>query len=160
MSGKPLILIIDDEKDVCALLGNILTSEGYMVLTALDGMSGLKIAEEKKPDIVLLDLKMPKMDGLEVLRCIKRIDKNIVVIIMTGYGTIDTARIAMKLDAFDYITKPFDLNYVKAVVKDGLKLTLSALADQMKEKAILKNFRLQQARFTRLKHCQGIQARS
>ena len=157
MRDKPQVLVIDDEKDICDLIKKVLTQEGWSVLTALDGESGLEIVEEEKPDIVLLDLKMPKMDGVEALRRIRRIDKNIVVIIITGYGTMDTARMAMKLGAFDYITKPFDLNHVLTVIKDGLKLSLRAIADKMKEKEILKSARLLQARLSRLKHCRGTQ---
>lgn len=158
MRDKPQILVIDDEEDVCGLLKKVLTLEGYTVFTALDGVSGIKKVEEKKPDIVLLDLKMPHMDGIEVLRRIKRIDKNIVVVMITAYGTMDTARMAMKLGAFDYITKPFDLRYVKTVIKDGLKVCLWAFADKMKEKGVLKSLRLQRARVTKLKHCRGNQS--
>jgi len=153
MRNKPQILVIDDEKDIRVLFKDILTSEGYIVLTALEGKSGLKIVEEKKPDIVLLDLKMPKMNGIEILRRIKRIDKNIVIIIITGYGTMDTARMSMKLGAYDYITKPFDLNHVKAVIKDGLKSTLQSFVDQMKERKILKDIRSRQTMLARVKRC-------
>lgn len=157
MKNKPQILVIDDEKDVCNIFEKSLIQEGYTVFTALDGLSGLKIVKEKKPDIVLLDLKMPKMDGIEVLRNIKKIDKNIVVIIITGYGTMDSARMAMRLGAFDYITKPIDLEYVNAVIKDGLKLSLRAFGDRMKEKEILKRIRSQKAKLASLKHCPGAQ---
>lgn len=153
MKSKPQILVIDDEKDVCNIFEKSLTQEGYTVFTALDGASGLKIIKEKKPDIVLLDLKMPRMDGIEVLRNIKKIDKNIVVIIITGYGTMDSARMAMRLGAFDYITKPIDLEYVNAVIKDGLKLSLRAFGDRMKDKEILKRIRSQKAKLASLKHC-------
>lgn len=158
MRKKPQILVIDDEKDICNVLKKVLTLDGYTVFTALDGVSGLKIVKEKRPDIILLDLKMPKMDGIEVLRHIKKIDKNIVVVIITGYGTMDTARMAMKLGAFDYITKPIDLEYVKAVIKDGLKLALRAFAHRMKKKEILKRVRSQQADIAKLKHCKETQA--
>ena len=157
MRDKSQILVIDDERGVCALFKRFLTPEGYIVLTALDGMSGLKIVEEKKPDMVLLDLKMPKMDGIEILRRIKKIDKNIVVIIITAYGTMDTARMAMKLGAYDYITKPFHLDHVKAVIKDGLKSTLQAFAERIKEKKILKGIRSQQAMLDKLGHCRETQ---
>lgn len=157
MRDKPQVLVIDDEKDICNLFEEALTPEGYEVFTALDGESGLKIIGEKKPDIVLLDLKLPKMNGIEVLRRIKRIDKNIVVIIITAYGTMDTARMAMKIGSYDYITKPFDLNYVKAVIKDGLKMGFAAFADKMKEKEVLRGLRLQRAQLANLKHCQGTQ---
>ena len=158
MKNKPNILVIDDEKDIGYFFKKALSLEGYTVFTALDGVSGLKIVKEKKPDIVLLDLKMPKMDGIEVLRHIKKIDKNIVVIIITGYGTMDTARMAMKFGAFDYITKPIELKHVKAVIKDGHKLALRAFGDRMKEKRILKSARLQQKELAMLKHCKETQA--
>lgn len=161
MKDKPKILVIDDDKDVGYIFKKALAMEGYSVLTALDGVSGLRIVKEKKPDIVLLDLKMSKMNGIEVLRRIKKIDENIVVIIITGYGTMDTARTAMKFGAFDYITKPIDLEHVNAVIKDGLKLNLQALADRMKEKVILRSIRSNRSRQVRLssfKHCNGNQA--
>ncbi|NQT80380.1 MAG: sigma-54-dependent Fis family transcriptional regulator [Candidatus Aminicenantes bacterium] len=155
MKNEAQILVIDDEKDVCDLFKKALTPEGYLVSTALDGGSGLKVVKEKKPDIVLLDLKMPKMNGIEVLREIKKIDKNIVVIVITGYGTMDTARMAMTFGAFDYITKPVDLEYLKAIIKDGLKLTLRAFGDRMKEKEILKSLRSRQKIFAKIKQCKG-----
>lgn len=161
MRSKPKILVIDDEKDVGNIFKKALALEGYTVLTALDGVNGLRIIKEKKPDIILLDLKLPKMDGIEVLRRIKKIDENIVVVIITGYGTMDTARRAMKFGAFDYITKPIDLEHVNAVIKDGLKMTLHAYADRMKEKEILKSIRSVRSRKESLadsKHCQGNRA--
>jgi two-component system response regulator (stage 0 sporulation protein F) len=158
MKSKPQILVIYDEEDIGYFLKKSLALEGYTVFTALDGASGLKIVEEKRPDIILLDLKMPKMDGIEVLRHIKKIDKNIVVIIITAYGTMDTARMAMKFGAFDYITKPIELKHVKAVIKDGQKLALRAFGDRMKEKTILKSARLQQKKLAMLKHCKKTQA--
>lgn len=158
MRDKPQILVVDDEKDICVFFEKVLIPEGYEVFTALDGESSLRIIEEKRPDIVLLDLKMSKMDGIEVLRRIKRIDKNIIVIIITAYGTMDTARMAMKIGAYDYITKPFDLNYIKTVIKDGLKASLQTFTDKMKEKEVLSSLRLQRARLAKLKHCQATQA--
>lgn len=155
MRNKAQILVIDDEKEVCDLFKKALSPEGYSISTALDGVSGLKIVKEIKPDIVLLDLKMPKMNGIKVLREIKKADKNIVVIVITGYGTMDTARMAMTFGAFDYITKPVDLEYLKAIIKDGLKLTLRAFGDSMKEKEVLKNLRSRQKIFAKMKHCRG-----
>lgn len=153
MKNSARILVIDDEKEVCDIFKKALTQEGYEIFTALDGVSGLEIVKDRKPDIVLLDLKMPKMDGIKVLQQIKKIDKNTVVIIITGYGSMDSARMAMRLGAFDYITKPIDLNYVKAVIKDGLKLTLQAIADEMKEKELTKNVRSIRIKLDGLKHC-------
>jgi len=154
MKTIPQILIIDDEKDIGLYFKKVLAPEGYTVYTALDGVEGLQIVKEKNPDIVLLDLKMPKMDGIEVLQKIKKIDKNLIVIVITAYGTMETARMAMKFGAFDYITKPVDLEYVKAVIRDGLKLTLRAMGDKMKNKKLLKSVQSQQANLGKLKHCQ------
>lgn len=123
MARKIQILVVDDEKGVCDLFKKLLTKEGYDVSTALSGEACLKAMKKKEPDLVLLDLKMPGMDGIEVLRRIKKINNNIVVIIVTAYGGIKSAREAMMLGAYDYITKPFDIDHVKALVKDGLGLT-------------------------------------
>jgi len=158
MRYKPQILVIDDEKDIGNMFKKTLIPEGYTVLTALDGESGVKIVKEKKPDIVLLDLKMPGMDGIEALRYIKKIDKNIVVIIITGYGTVDTARMAVKFGAFDYITKPIDIEYVNTVIKDGLKLALRAFGHRMKEKEISMKIQSQRAKLAKLKHCKETHA--
>ena len=158
MRKETQILVIDDEKDICDLFKKALTDEGYSVFTALDGISGLDIVRKSRPDVVLLDLKMPKMDGIEALQEIKKIDKNIVIIVITGFGTMDTARMAMKFGAFDYITKPLDLEYVKAVIKDGLKLTLRSLVDRMKEKEFLRRTRSKKAKLDNIKHCKNSRA--
>jgi len=153
MRKETQIVVIDDEKDICDLFKKVLTDEGYRVFTALDGESGIITVRTNRPDVVLLDLKLPRMDGIEVLQEIKKIDKNIVVILITGYGNMDTARMAMKFGAFDYITKPIDLEYVKEVIKDGLKLTLRSLVDRMKEKDIFGRIRSKKAKLDNIKHC-------
>lgn len=114
------ILIVDDEKDTGDILAEVLTEEGYQAFSALSGRSALNTVKKKKPDLVLLDIKMPKMDGIEVLEKIKKIDENISVVMITGYGGLKTAREAMRLGAYDYVTKPFDMNFIKAVVRDAL----------------------------------------
>lgn len=114
------ILIVDDEKNTCDILAEFLTEEGYQAFSALRGRSALNIIKKKKPDLVLLDIKMPKMDGIEVLEKIKKIDENISVVMITGYGGLKTAREAMRLGAYDYVTKPFNLDFIKAVVRDAL----------------------------------------
>lgn len=114
------ILIVDDQKDTCDLLMEILADEGYDTFSVLSGRSALNSVKKEKPDLVLLDIKMPRMDGIEALKRIKEIDKNIAVVIITGYGSLDTAREAMRLGAFDYVTKPFDIHLIRAVVSDAL----------------------------------------
>ena len=132
MGKKPRILVIDDEVEICNFLKDVLTTEGYTVFTASDPIKGLRMTEKLKPDLVLLDLKMPEMNGIEVLRRIKKIDGTTAVIIITGFGAMDTARAAMRLGAFDYVTKPFDLAHVKALVKDALAYRISGFVRQLK----------------------------
>lgn len=120
MKNKTKVLVIDDEKKLCDLFEKILTNEGYTVYIALDGEKGLNDAKEKKPDVILLDIKMPKLGGIEVLKRIRETDKEVVVIMITGYGTIDLAKKAMELGAHDFITKPFDFEFVKGLIKESL----------------------------------------
>lgn len=117
------ILVIDDEKDVCDSFQDTLPEEGYGVVTALNGEDALALVKKERPDVVLLDIRMPGLDGIEVLEKIKKIDKNIAVVMITGYGDLKTARKAMRLGAFDYVTKPFNLDFIKAVLRDALSET-------------------------------------
>ena len=114
------ILIVDDEKDLCTILSDSLSRDRYRVVTAFNGKMGLQLVKKEKPDLILLDIKMPGMDGIEVLRKIKKMKKEIVVIMFTAYGTLETARKAMKLGAYDYVTKPVDLFLLKSLVKEVL----------------------------------------
>ena len=114
------ILIVDDEKDFCTVLSDSLSQDRYRVFTAFNGKMALQLAKKEKPDLMLLDIKMPGMDGIEVLRKIKKMKKEIVVIMFTGYGTLETAREAMKLGAYDYVTKPVDLFLLKSLVEEVL----------------------------------------
>ena len=117
---KNTILVVDDEKDICDFFKDFLTEENYRTLTALNGKEGIEITRKEKPDLVLLDIKMPGMDGIAVLERIKKINPEIQVVMITGYGSLKTAREAMKLGAYDYITKPFDLKFIRQVIKDAL----------------------------------------
>ena len=116
------ILIIDDEKHMCWALERAMKQEGYQVITANNGPDGLELLKEELPSLVTLDLKMPGMDGMEVLKCIKEINPKLPVIILTAHGTIDSAIEAMKQGAVDYLTKPFDLDELKIVIKNALLL--------------------------------------
>ena len=117
---KGTILIIDDEKGVGDILKKILSKEGYDVHAVTRGQKGVNLIKERDIHLVILDIKMPEMDGIEVLQKIHDIKKDVVVIMLTAYGTLTTAREAMKFGAYDYITKPFDNEFVKAMVKEGL----------------------------------------
>ena len=102
----PSLLIVDDEPSILQSLGGLLSDEGFAVTTALNGYEALKIIEAESPDLVLLDIWMPGIDGIETLKEIKKDNPFIQVIMITGHGTIETAVRATKLGAFDFIEKP------------------------------------------------------
>ena len=114
---QPAILVVDDERGMCELLKDTLVKEGYDVRVSDNPLKAIEIVKDVNIDIAMLDLVMPEMDGIDVLKEIKEIQPDIVVIIMTAYGTIDTAVEAMKLGAYDYITKPFKMSKIKAIIE-------------------------------------------
>ena len=114
------ILVIDDESDLRAAFRAILTDEGFSVITAADGMEGVQKNKEHNPDVIILDLKMPKMGGLEALREIRKTDKDVRVIILTGYGEAGSIREAANLDVFEYVSKPFRNAMITGCVKEAL----------------------------------------
>lgn len=120
---RPKVLIVDDEITLCNLFKKALTEEGYDVLTAENGEKAIDVVRKDAPELVLLDIRMPGIGGMDVLRHLKAIKSNLIVVMLTGYGTIESARLAMMLGAYDYITKPFNISYLKAIVKDALKST-------------------------------------
>ena len=113
------ILLIDDEASIRRTLKEILEFEKYQVLEAPDGFSAIDIFKKSAIDIVLLDIKMPKMDGLEVLDFLQEINPEIPVIMISGHGNIDTAVEAVKKGAFDYISKPPDLNRLLITLRNA-----------------------------------------
>ena len=131
MRGDPTILVIDDEVEICSFLDDLLTPAGYTVYTAHRPEEGLKKVEQLRPDVVLLDLKLPDMNGVEVLRRIKTFDDTIAVIMMTGFGTMESAMAAMRLGAFDYITKPFDLAHLRSLINDALTQRTGRFLDDL-----------------------------
>ncbi len=114
------ILIIDDEKAIRKTLTEILSYEGYKIDEACDGEEGLKRFGEKAYDIVLCDIKMPKLDGIEFLEKAKEINADVPVIMISGHGNIDTAVEAVKKGAFDYISKPPDLNRLLITLRNAV----------------------------------------
>lgn len=121
MSGKAKILVTDDEKSIRNALREILEYEGYTVLEAENGETALKIIESKAIDMVMLDIKMKGMDGLEVLSEIKKKEKDLPVIMISGHGTIKIAVEATKNGAYDFLEKPPDLNRLLISIRNALK---------------------------------------
>ncbi len=116
------ILIVDDEKDIQWMLFNFLREEKYEPITAINAEEAFKAVKKVSPDLMLLDLKLPDMDGVEVLNRVKEINKNLPVIIITAYGDIGSAVRAMKSGAVDYITKPFDNDDLIQLIKKTLQV--------------------------------------
>lgn len=123
------ILVVDDEKDIRDGSERILSRVGFQVMTASRGDEALDMLKKEKPSIVFLDLKMPGMGGMEVLERIREIDETILVIIITGFATVETATKAMKQGAYDFIPKPFEPDQMRIVVNrawEKIRLTREA----------------------------------
>ena len=110
------VLVVDDEPAVCNMLKKFLNKKGYKAITALSGEEGIKKVKQEKPHIVLLDIKMPGIDGIETLKRIREIDKKVGVVMITVIKEDATGRKCMELGAYDYITKPFGLDYLESVL--------------------------------------------
>ncbi|HEX7786466.1 MAG TPA: sigma-54 dependent transcriptional regulator [Methylomirabilota bacterium] len=115
------ILVVDDEAEIRSLLGAILQSKGYEVTTAEDGAAALQQVPRERPDVILLDLSMPRLGGLDALPEIKRLDPDVPVVICTAHADLATAVRAMKLGAYDYLTKPFDVELLALTVSRAVE---------------------------------------
>jgi len=123
MLGKARILVADDELSLRLVLQTALNKVGFQVQTAANGKEALRLAQEKDYDVVLLDIRMPEMDGLQAFHEINKIKADLPVILMTAYGSAEIAVEAMKRGAFDYIQKPFNLDEVKIIVNRAIDMT-------------------------------------
>ena len=117
------ILIIDDERGIRNTLREILADEGHEVEVAENGKQGLEMAQGKAYDLIFSDIKMPELDGLEVLKALKEGDEAIEtpVVMITGHGDVETAVQALKLGAYDFLLKPLDLNRILITTKNALE---------------------------------------
>jgi DNA-binding NtrC family response regulator len=115
------ILVVEDKESMAQMLKDALESEGYEVISAKTGTEGLKYLRESGIDLVLTDLKLPEKDGIEILRTSKEENQLIPVIVMTAFGSVETAVQAMKEGAFDFITKPFDIDHLLMLIKRALE---------------------------------------
>lgn len=113
------ILVIDDERSIRNSMKDILAFEGHEVVLAENGMEGLVAVKSEKPEVIFCDIKMPKMEGIEVLERVKEFTSEIPVIMISGHGTIDTAIEAIKKGAYDFIEKPLDLNRILITIKNA-----------------------------------------
>jgi DNA-binding NtrC family response regulator len=118
---KHKILVVDDELFVRELLEEYFSKLDFEVLVAGSGPAALKLVAENRFKVALIDLKMSDMDGIEVLRRIRDLDENLIVILMTGYPTVESSVEAMRIGAYDYVIKPFRLNELKDIISRAIK---------------------------------------
>ncbi|MGQ9471997.1 MAG: sensor histidine kinase [Candidatus Aminicenantales bacterium] len=121
MEKRPLVLVIDDEESMRDSCAQILRRHGYYVELAADGQTGLERAAAIKPDIALIDLKMPGLSGFDVLDRIKTVDPEIISIVITGYATVESAVEAMKKGAYDFLPKPFTPEELRVIIRRALE---------------------------------------
>jgi two-component system, response regulator, stage 0 sporulation protein F len=114
------ILIVDDQFGIRILLNEVLQQEGYQTFLAANGEQALALQKSESPDLVLLDMKIPGMDGIEILKRMKEEDQGIRVLIMTAYGELDMIQEAMNLGALTHFAKPFDIDDIRKAVKEHL----------------------------------------
>ena len=122
-SSKARILVVDDEELIRDLLRMVLVDEGYTVVTAADGEEAIVRLNTSPFDLVITDLVMPKVNGVEVLRAAKAIDPDYPVMVITGYPSVETVTKLVRLGAGDYLTKPFNLDVVKVTVAKLLEMS-------------------------------------
>ncbi len=137
------ILVIDDDPAVRQVLSETLAKEGHQVTMVSSGLEGLEAVKDQPVHVVLTDLQMPGIDGLETIDRISKVDAKIIAIVMTGYGTIDCAVRAMKAGAFDFVTKPFEPDTVTVVVKKALEVYKLKQENHLLRKAVRDQYRLE-----------------
>jgi len=115
------VLVIDDDEDICLYLKEFLSREGYKVTTVTKPLDALPEIKEGRHQIVLLDVRMPEVDGVSLLREIRAIDSDVCVIVMTAYPTVESAVDTMKADAFDYLRKPFELDQLRGAIQRAIR---------------------------------------
>ena len=121
-TGPARILVVDDEDIIRVLLTEILTEDGYEIVTAPDGRDAIEILEREQFDLIISDMVMPGMNGIEVLQAAFRIDPHYQIIMITGYPSVETAVRLVNLGAADYITKPFNVDLIRVTVAKVLEM--------------------------------------
>jgi DNA-binding NtrC family response regulator len=115
------VLVIDDDEMVLKALSIYLSGSGFTILTTADGPQGITIYNQEKPDVVILDIGLPSLDGLEVLKQLKRSDPNAKIIICSGYGSATTIDEAMQNGAYAFLNKPFDVEAMIRLIVSALR---------------------------------------
>ena len=140
----PKILIIEGEAAIRRVLVKILSeeSDSYKVSEAEDGLSGMEIIKKEDFDLVICDIKMPKMDGVEVLQATQKIKPEIPLIMISGHGDLETAVNTMRIGAFDYISKPPDLNRLLNTVRNALDRKELVVENKRLKKKVSKNYEM------------------
>lgn len=141
--GQAHIVVVDDDHGVREVLYHLLIQEGYQVTVVPDGPSAIQAVKDTVVQVVIADLRLPGMDGLQVLERVTQLDAKIVGIVMTGYGTIDSAVKAMKAGAFDFITKPFDADAVSIVVNKALEFQRLRQENVLLRKTVRDQYRME-----------------
>ncbi|GAB4282080.1 MAG: sigma-54 dependent transcriptional regulator [Marinilabiliales bacterium] len=136
------ILVIDDERSIRNTLKEILEYEKFEVTLAEDGVEGIKLVEKNDYDVILCDIKMPKMDGLEVLAKIRKEKPEIPVVMISGHGTIETAVEALKSGAYDYIEKPLDLNRILVTIRNAMDKSKLETETKILKKKVSKKYQM------------------
>ena len=114
-NGK--VLVVDDQMGIRILLCEVLQSAGYDTLEAPNGQVAIELSQNKQPDVILLDMKMPGMDGMQILKAIRAAGSSAKIIMMTAYGELDLIREAMELGASSFLTKPFDIEAIREAIE-------------------------------------------
>jgi len=140
MSDRKTVLLIDDDDSLRRVIEYNLREEGYDVVTAAAGAEGLQLFQSRPIDLVLTDVRMPEMDGVDVLARLKAIQSDLPVVMLTAHGTITSAVEAMKLGAFDYLTKPFERERLMAVVRKALDMAALASENRQLRQVIAERF--------------------
>ena len=140
----PKILIVEDEAAIRRVLVKILTEESdtYEVMEAEDGLAGIEMIKKDDYDLILCDIKMPKMDGVEVLEAVKKVKPEVPIVMISGHGDLDTAVNTMRLGAFDYISKPPDLNRLLNTVRIALDRKELVVENTRLKKKVSKNYEM------------------
>ncbi len=140
MTEPKTVLVVDDDESLRRIVEYNLSEEGYRVLVAPDGAAGLRAFQEASVDLVVTDVRMPDMDGVELLTRIKTMQPEVPVIMLTAHGTINSAVEAMKVGAFDYLTKPFNRDQLKAAVRKAMEIAALTTENRQLRQVVAERF--------------------